>query len=151
MSPNLYMSPSQMSMSSTLNNKTYKTYYSTNSLGHGHYKDPGKMTVKEATLKRNSLMRTNLSLNDLQHRINTRWCQCFCLLTLFCHQVASNGVYSKASSRGTIISHFPRTKDSAWISQKTGITTEIVSVRRIEKLTLRIKISNISGASITNM
>ena len=62
MSPNLYMSPSQMSMSSTLNNKTY---YSTNSLGHGHYKDPGKMTVKEATLKRNSLMRTNLSLNDL--------------------------------------------------------------------------------------
>ena len=56
------MSPSQMSMSSTLNNKTY---YSTNSLGHGHYKDPGKMTVKEATIKRNSLMRTNLSLNDL--------------------------------------------------------------------------------------
>ena len=58
--PNLYMSPSQCSMASSLNNK----YYSTDSVGRAP-KDPQKMTVKEATLKRNSLMRTNLSLNDL--------------------------------------------------------------------------------------
>ena len=63
---NLYMSPSQISMSNggppsggTLNNRGY---YSSGSLIK---KDPSKMTVKEATLQRNSLMRTNLSLNDL--------------------------------------------------------------------------------------
>ena len=62
--PNLYMSPSQVSgisQSEPLNNK-YN--YSSGSLGRTT-KDPSKMTVKEATLKRNSLMRTNLSLNDL--------------------------------------------------------------------------------------
>ncbi len=61
--PNLYMSPSQVSgisQGGTLNNK-YN--YSSGSLGRT--KDAGKLTVKEATLKRNSLMRTNLSLNDL--------------------------------------------------------------------------------------
>lgn len=59
---NIYMSPSQMSMNtSSMNNRQY---YSQNSLTKKHA-DPNKMTVKEATLKRNSLMRTNLSLNDL--------------------------------------------------------------------------------------
>ena len=59
---NIYMSPSQMSMNthSSMNNR-YN--YSQNSLSKKT--DPSKMTVKEATLKRNSLMRTNLSLNDL--------------------------------------------------------------------------------------
>ena len=58
--PQLYMVPSHSQISLTMNN-TKPNFYSTGSLP----KNDNKLTVKEATLKRNSLMRTNLSLNDL--------------------------------------------------------------------------------------
>ena len=66
--PNLYVSPSELNMSVQLNrmntNVTPSKYYSTGSLSR-HPKDNQKLTVREATLKRNSLMRTDLSLNEL--------------------------------------------------------------------------------------
>ena len=55
---NFYSGNSQGSVEGSLNNKMY------NSGSLKPVKDPNKMTVKEATMRRNS-MRTNLSINDL--------------------------------------------------------------------------------------
>ena len=57
----------------------------------------------------------------------------------------------KLPVEGPFLIIFLERSDSVWILYKNGITTKTVSVGRIEELTLRNKIINIGGASITNI
>ena len=77
--PNHYISPSELTPDITLpatmpNGTLNDKYYSTGSLQRSNYKDANKMTVKEATLKRDSLLRANNTMRtNLMLQTNDYW------------------------------------------------------------------------------